>query len=76
MPTRSAHAPSRHGATACLGKTDSVDTEPAAEDPHEPCYRIRTQAAEGELESATLFLRVADLTPVESKFRISRSELD
>jgi hypothetical protein len=50
------------------GKTDSVDTEPAAEDPHEPCYRIRTQAAEGELESATLFLRVADLTPVESKF--------
>ncbi len=49
-------------------KTDDVSTEPAAEDPHEPCYRIRTQAAEGGLASATLLLRVADLTPVESKF--------
>jgi hypothetical protein len=49
-------------------KTDSVETEPAAENPHEPCYRIRTQAAEGELASATLVLRVADLEPVESKF--------
>ena len=43
-------------------------TEPAVEDPHEPCYRIRTQAEEGELASATLFLRVVDLAPVESKF--------
>jgi len=49
-------------------RTDDVDTEPAAADPHEPCYRIRTQAAEGELASATLFLRVADLAPVESRF--------
>lgn len=49
-------------------KRDDVSTEPAAENPHEPCYRIRTQAAEGELASATLLLRVADLTPVESKF--------
>jgi len=49
-------------------KTDSVDTQPAAEDPHEPCYRIRTQAAEGELASATLLLRVSDLEPVESRF--------
>jgi len=49
-------------------KTDEVDTEPAAENPHEPCYRIRTQAAEGELASATLLLRVADLEPVESRF--------
>jgi len=49
-------------------RTDDVDTEPAAENPHEPCYRIRTQAAEGELASATLLLRVADLAPVESKF--------
>jgi len=49
-------------------KTDSVSTEPAAEDPHEPCYRIRTETADGELASATLFLRVADLEPMESKF--------
>jgi hypothetical protein len=49
-------------------KTDDVETQPAAENPHEPCYRIHTQAAEGELASATLMLRVADLTPVESKF--------
>ncbi len=49
-------------------KTDDVETEPASENPHEPCYRIRTQAAEGELASATLLLRVADLAPVESKF--------
>jgi len=49
-------------------KTDDVKTEPAAEDPHEPCYQIRTQAPEGELASVTLLLRVADLAPVESKF--------
>ena len=49
-------------------KTDTVDTEPAAEDPHEPCYRIRTRTAEGELASATLLLRVADLEPVDSRF--------
>ena len=49
-------------------KTDDVETEPAAEDPHEPCYQIRTQAPEGELASVTLLLRVADLAPVESKF--------
>ena len=49
-------------------KTDVVAAEPAPEVPHEPCYRIRTQAAEGELASATLLLRVADLEPVESKF--------
>lgn len=49
-------------------KTDDVATEPASENPHEPCYRIRTQAADGELASATLLLRVADLAPVESKF--------
>ena len=49
-------------------KTDDVETEPAAASPHELCYQIRTQAAEGELASATLLLRVADLAPVESKF--------
>jgi len=49
-------------------KTDDVRTEPATENPHELCYQIRTQAAEGEIESATLLLRVADLAPVESKF--------
>jgi len=49
-------------------KTDEVATEPAAEAPHEPCYRIRTRAADGELASATLLLRVADLVPVEGKF--------
>ena len=53
---------------ALAGKTDTVETAPDVEDPHEPCYRIRTQAAEGELASATLVLRVADLAPVESKF--------
>jgi len=49
-------------------KTDDVATEAASESPHEPCYRIHTQAAEGELVSATLLLRVADLTPLEGKF--------
>jgi hypothetical protein len=49
-------------------KTDEVETEPAPENPHQPCYQIRTQAAEGELASVTLLLRIADLAPVESKF--------
>jgi Putative zinc-finger len=49
-------------------KSDEVETITSAAPPFEPCYRIRTVAAEGDLATASLTLRTADLHPVEGRF--------
>lgn len=55
-------------------KTDSVETITIAEPPFAPCYRIRTVTPEGELASASLTLRTADLEPVEGRFEFRNQD--
>ncbi len=55
-------------------KTDSVETITTAEPPFARCYRIRTVTPEGELTSASLTLRTADLQPVEGRFEFRNQD--
>ena len=55
-------------------KTDEVETITAADPPFEPCYRIRTVAVEGDLATASLTLRTADLRPVEGRFEFRNQD--
>ena len=53
---------------------DEVATVPDPQSPALSCYRIRTSAAEGELATASLVLRIADLRPLEERLEFRDRE--
>lgn len=55
-------------------KQDDVTTVPDPQSPALSCYRIRTVAAEGDLATASLMLRTADLRPVEERLEFRDDE--
>lgn len=55
-------------------KQDEVTTVPDPQSPTLSCYRIRTVAAEGELATASLVLRTADLRPVQERLEFRDQE--
>lgn len=54
-------------------KTDEVSTIPASNDSEER-YRIETETPDGELASATLILRAADLEPLDGRLEFRDRE--
>jgi len=55
-------------------KQDAVTTVPDPQSPALNCYQIRTVAAEGELATASLMLRMHDLRPVEERLEFRDNE--
>jgi len=55
-------------------KRDEVTTVADPSVPSERCYRIRTTTRDGGLSAASLMLRAADLSPIESKLEFRDDE--
>ena len=59
---------------AMATRHDVVTTVADPQLPAERCYQIRTETSEGNLAAASLMLRAADLSPVESKLEFRDRE--